>query len=83
MQLVALGLNHTTAPLAVRERVAFEANRAVAALRELKTKRLAREAAILSTCNRTELYVATEQPQAAVAEDGTIYVAFGASYCWI
>ena len=67
MQLVALGLNHTTAPLAVRERVAFEANRAVAALRELKTKRLAREAAILSTCNRTELYIATEQPQAAVA----------------
>src|SRR6185503_16810132 len=57
MSLYALGLNHQTAPLAVRERVVFHVERLTEALAELKQK-LAREAAILSTCNRTELYVA-------------------------
>jgi glutamyl-tRNA reductase len=62
--LFALGLNHHTAPLAVRERVVFHVERLQEALAEL-TRRLAREAAILSTCNRTELYLAGEAPQAA------------------
>jgi glutamyl-tRNA reductase len=61
MTLYALGLNHQTAPLAIRERVVFHVERLREALTELK-KGLAREAAILSTCNRTELYVAGEQP---------------------
>jgi glutamyl-tRNA reductase len=63
MSLFALGLNHQTAPLAVRERVVFHVERLRDALVELK-KSLAREAAILSTCNRTELYVAGEEPEA-------------------
>jgi glutamyl-tRNA reductase len=63
MGLFALGLNHQTAPLAVRERVVFHVERLRDALVELK-KSLAREAAILSTCNRTELYVAGEEPEA-------------------
>jgi glutamyl-tRNA reductase len=54
--LFALGLNHQTAPLAVRERVVFHVERLHEALGELK-RGLASEAAILSTCNRTELYV--------------------------
>jgi glutamyl-tRNA reductase len=66
MSLYALGLNHQTAPLAVRERVVFHVERLSEALGELKQK-LAREAAILSTCNRTELYVAGEEP-AAIAQ---------------
>jgi len=66
MSLYALGLNHQTAPLAVRERVVFHVERLSEALSELK-QRLAREAAILSTCNRTELYVAGEEP-AAIAQ---------------
>src|SRR5216110_1718751 len=66
MSLYALGLNHQTAPLAVRERVVFHIERLTEALAELKQK-LAREAAILSSCNRTELYVAGEEP-AAVAQ---------------
>src|SRR5213075_861061 len=66
MSLYALGLNHQTAPLAVRERVVFHVERLTEALAELKQK-LAREAAILSTCNRTELYVAGEEP-AAIAQ---------------
>src|SRR5919201_2780100 len=64
MSLYALGLNHQTAPLAVRERVVFHVERLRDALAELKHA-LAREAAILSTCNRTELYVALDEPAAA------------------
>ena len=67
MQLLPLGLNHTTAPLALREKVAFpgEALRdAVANLRgELRT--VLPETAILSTCNRTEIYCATPEPAQA------------------
>ncbi len=63
MGLYALGLNHQTAPLAVRERVVFHVERLRDALIELK-RSLAREAAILSTCNRTELYVAGDEPEA-------------------
>ena len=59
--LFTLGLNHQTAPLAVRERVVFHVERLQEALNELK-QGLAREAAILSTCNRTELYVSGEKP---------------------
>jgi glutamyl-tRNA reductase len=59
--LFTLGLNHQTAPLAVRERVVFHVERLHEALGELKS-RFAQEAAILSTCNRTELYVAGEGP---------------------
>src|SRR6185436_13779486 len=59
-----LGLNHQTAPLAVRERVVFHVERLRGALTEV-TKGLASEAAILSTCNRTELYFSGEQPAAA------------------
>ena len=64
MQVFALGLNHTTAPLAVREQVAFDLVGLPRALHDLLRRRFAREAAILSTCNRTELYCATEQPEA-------------------
>ena len=65
MQLYALGLNHHTAPLTIRERVAFQPERLDDALHDLTHARQVREAAILSTCNRTELYFATEQPQLA------------------
>ena len=57
MTLYTLGLNHQTAPLAVRERVVFHVERLRGALGELK-RSLAQEAAILSTCNRTEIYIA-------------------------
>ncbi len=63
MSLYALGLNHQTAPLAVRERVVFHVERLREALAEIK-RSLAQEAAILSTCNRTELYVSGEEPAA-------------------
>jgi glutamyl-tRNA reductase len=59
-------LNHHTAPLAVRERVVFHVERLRDALAEVK-RSLAAEAAILSTCNRTELYLENGEP-AAVAQ---------------
>ena len=62
--LYALGLNHQTAPLEVRERVVFHVERLREALTQVKGA-LASEAAILSTCNRTELYFSGEQPAAA------------------
>ena len=63
MALYTLGLNHQTAPLAVRERVVFHVERLREALAEIR-RSLAQEAAILSTCNRTELYVSGEEPAA-------------------
>src|SRR5689334_20278664 len=56
MALVALGINHLTAPLALRERVAFAPERTRDALDELRRQPGVDEALILSTCNRTELY---------------------------
>lgn len=56
MALYAVGLNHTTAPIKVRERVAFPSARLEPALQELIHVAGVDEAAILSTCNRTELY---------------------------
>jgi glutamyl-tRNA reductase len=51
-----LGINHRTAPVALREKVAFNEERLVAALRALRQERGVAEAVILSTCNRTEVY---------------------------
>jgi glutamyl-tRNA reductase len=65
VQLFALGINHHTAPLAVREQVAFDPLRMGQALHDLLRAKQVREAAILSTCNRTELYCAAENPEAA------------------
>lgn len=56
MNLLAFGINHTTAPVAVRERVGFQPERLPDALRELVQSTGVAEAAILSTCNRTDLY---------------------------
>jgi glutamyl-tRNA reductase len=66
MQLFALGINHHTAPLAVREQVAFGPEKLTQALHELTHSHRASEVAILSTCNRTELYCNTAQPDATV-----------------
>jgi len=65
MQLFTLGLNHQTAPLAIRERVAFHTERLRSALAELTRHEPVKEAAILSTCNRTEIYCALGEPEAA------------------
>ncbi len=60
MALLALGINHKTASVEVRERVAFAPESLGEALQEAKCRAKLSEVAILSTCNRTELYCATE-----------------------
>jgi glutamyl-tRNA reductase len=61
MSLLALGINHNTASVALRERVAFGPDCIDHALRELAAQPGVSEAVIVSTCNRTELYCALEQ----------------------
>ena len=56
MTLLTLGINHKTAPVEIREKVAFAAENLARALKELISQEAVNEAAILSTCNRTELY---------------------------
>jgi glutamyl-tRNA reductase len=56
MPFKILGINHKTAPVALREKVAFSEDRLVAALRTLRQLSGVAEVVILSTCNRTELY---------------------------
>lgn len=56
MTLYALGINHNTAPVALREQISFDASNLCGALSELKAEKGVHEAAILSTCNRTEIY---------------------------
>lgn len=59
MTLLALGINHNTATLDVREKVAFSPAELEVALCALRESGLAEEVAILSTCNRTEIYCET------------------------
>ena len=56
MTLLAFGINHKTAPVDIREKVAFAPDKLGAALQDLLTLTAVNEAAIVSTCNRTELY---------------------------
>ncbi|MBK9131581.1 MAG: glutamyl-tRNA reductase [Gammaproteobacteria bacterium] len=69
MPLVAIGLNHRTAPLPVRERVAFPPDRLPSILRDLASHAHVSEAAILSTCNRTEVVCCVDQPDGRVVID--------------
>ncbi len=67
MPLYALGLNHQTAPLDVREQIAFQPDTIGVALRDLLGRPKVKEAAILSTCNRTEVYVHGSEPGPVVS----------------
>ncbi len=74
MSLLVLGLNHRTAPIEVRERIVFDAERLPRALAALAALPGASEALVVSTCNRTELYCVGGAPEALagwlVAESG-------------
>jgi glutamyl-tRNA reductase len=60
MQLFAFGLNHTTAPVAIREQVNFSSDQLRHALHDLVNRELVQQVVIISTCNRTELYSVLE-----------------------
>ncbi|WP_370216569.1 glutamyl-tRNA reductase [Neptunomonas phycophila] len=61
MSLLALGINHKTASVDVRERVAFSPEQLAEALSQARASARVKEVAILSTCNRTELYCSTDE----------------------
>jgi glutamyl-tRNA reductase len=67
-ELLALGLSHKTAPVAVRERLAFTDSEAVALAQRMTATAEVREAVVLSTCNRTELYLVVGDPVRAETE---------------
>lgn len=62
MGFLAFGINHKTAAVDVRERVAFAPERLADALQQMLNETHAQEVAILSTCNRTEIYCAQDHP---------------------
>ena len=65
MDVLLLGINHHTAPLELRERLALDAAGVAAMLRDIRGDAAAAEAVLLATCNRTELYVAASDSAAA------------------
>jgi glutamyl-tRNA reductase len=67
-ELLALGVSHKTAPLELRERLSLTEGRSVAALRELTETETIGEAAAISTCNRTELYLVVSDSVQAESE---------------
>jgi glutamyl-tRNA reductase len=64
--IFTLGINHHSAPLAIRERVAFNAEKLHGALADLTHSQSVKEVAILSTCNRTEIYCSAETPEVVI-----------------
>jgi glutamyl-tRNA reductase len=60
MKIIAAGLNHRTAPVKVREKLAFESDQYINALETLKKSYPDAEFVLLSTCNRVELYSVSE-----------------------
>ena len=62
MKLLATGVNHTTAELSFRERLTFPETAITAALQDLRRQPGVAEAALLSTCNRTEIYCLARGP---------------------
>lgn len=63
MTLLALGINHKTAPVSLRERVAFAPETLDRALESLLDQPMVQGGVVLSTCNRTELYLSVEQQE--------------------
>ena len=66
--IVLIGLNHTTAPVELRECIAFSADDTRAALAHLGDVPVIDEALLLSTCNRVEVLLASKQPDEAIRE---------------
>jgi glutamyl-tRNA reductase len=65
MALTVVGVNHRGASLDIRERLAYRASEALPALEALREASAAREAVLISTCNRTEVYLVEDERDAA------------------
>ena len=71
MAILVLGINHKTASVELREKVAFSDEKRLSALQQIQQQQLAESAVILSTCNRTELYLHNRQisPQEELSQN--------------
>ena len=67
MKLIVVGLNHKTAPVALRERLAFPETEKLSALTSLVAIECIREGVLLSTCNRVEIYCVCLDPADGIA----------------
>ena len=67
-ELLALGMSHKTAPVALRERLAFTESQAVEFARQITQSHEVHEAVVISTCNRTEIYLVVGDPVQAEAD---------------
>jgi glutamyl-tRNA reductase len=63
MTLLALGINHKTAPVSLRERITFSPDTLDQALDSLLAQPMVQGGVVLSTCNRTELYLSVEEQE--------------------
>ena len=68
MSVIVVGLNHRTAPVELRERVAVPSSRLVKALHDLSSREHLAEVVLLSTCNRTEIYARSTKFHSAVSD---------------
>ena len=69
IRVALIGCNHRTAPVELRERVAFTAEQALDAAGELRRRGILDEAVVLSTCNRSELYGVPAAAGSAVTDE--------------
>lgn len=69
VQMVLVGCNHRTAPVELRERIAFTPAQAVDAAAELRRRGVLEEAVVVSTCNRSELYGVPRESDARGSDD--------------
>ena len=77
MSVVVIGVNHRTSPLQVLEKVAINPSDMAKALHSLSSRNNIREAVVLSTCNRTEVYAVTEKFHAAYADISDFFCELG------
>ncbi len=68
MELIVIGLNHKTAPIEIRERLAFQEDKMEAALSQAKSLSSVKEGMILSTCNRVEVYAAARETDKGILD---------------
>lgn len=83
MGLFVIGINHTTAPVKLREQVAFSAETLVPALSSLQRLEELSSAMILSTCNRTEIYALAALSETQTSTEGSTNVARDAVVTWL
>src|SRR5262249_47460493 len=65
MAIVVAGLNHRTAPIALREQLAVEEDKLRELIRDVQTTGVTTETVLLSTCNRVEVYAVADAPGGA------------------